>query len=148
MTPDRKGRSDPPFSAAAAAALVLLAAGEAAAQSAPASETCQTVLAQPVTFPSDKTTLDAAARAHVRRQAQCLAGSSGPITLEAYWDDSSTKPKAIGLSERLAERVKAELARHGVDERRIAIRAHGRDRGVDPQNPFDHHRAVRVVASP
>jgi outer membrane protein OmpA-like peptidoglycan-associated protein len=118
----------------------------AAAQSAraPAAEPCGETLARVVEFASDRTTLDATARALVRRQAKCLAETSGKVSVEGYWDDSATQPKARELSLRLATRVREELVKGGVEEGRVTTVGHGRERSLDPARPFERRRAVRL----
>lgn len=151
MQGHRKGRVLPPFlPTAAAVALVFAAAAApriAAAQGARApAEPCAETLARIVEFASDKTTLDAAARALVRRQAKCLTETpAAKVTIEGYWDDSSTQAKARELSLRLATRVKDELVKGGVEESRLGTVGHGRERSLDPARPTERRRAVRVL---
>jgi outer membrane protein OmpA-like peptidoglycan-associated protein len=109
-------------------------------------EACKQTLAQTVEFASDKTTLDATARALVRRQAKCLESVGGPVLVEGFWDDSSTQFKARELSTRIASRVRDELVKGGVAEGRVKALGHGRDQALDPANPSDRRRVVRVVA--
>jgi outer membrane protein OmpA-like peptidoglycan-associated protein len=109
-------------------------------------EACKQTLAQAVEFASDKTTLDATARALVRRQAKCLESVGGPVLVEGFWDDSSTQPKARELSLRIASRVRDELVKGGVAEGRVKAVGHGRDQSFDPANPTERRRVVRVVA--
>jgi outer membrane protein OmpA-like peptidoglycan-associated protein len=132
------------------AGLALLALGLAAsqprAQTPPATD-CRQTLAQIVEFASDKTTLDATARALVRRQAKCLESVGGPVAVEGYWDDSSTQPKARELSLRIASRVRDELVKGGVADTRIKVAGHGRDQSIDPARPTERRRAVRVIVA-
>ncbi|HEX2113170.1 MAG TPA: OmpA family protein [Alphaproteobacteria bacterium] len=108
-------------------------------------DACRQTLAQTVEFASDKTTLDATARALVRRQAKCLEGNGGSVTIEAFWDDSSTQTKARELSLRLASRVRDELVKSGVAETRLKTVGHGRDKSLDPDKPHERRRVVRLV---
>lgn len=110
-------------------------------------EACKQTLAQTVEFASDKTTLDGTARALVRRQAKCLETVGGPVTVEGFWDDSSTTFKARELSMRIASRVRDELIKGGVAEGRVKAVGHGRDQSLDPTRPFERRRVVRVVAA-
>lgn len=141
-----KGRVFPPFFLLAAA--LALAASAAAQTTRPLDEACRQTLASIVEFASDRTTLDGTARALVRRQARCLEGQAGAITVEGYWDDSSTQSAAIGLSQRLANAVKAEMAKAGIDAERIKTVGYGRNRPLDPERPFERRRAARVVVVP
>jgi outer membrane protein OmpA-like peptidoglycan-associated protein len=104
-------------------------------------------LAQTVEFASDKTTLDAAARALVRRQAKCLETVGGGVTIEAFWDDSATQPRARELSLRLASRVRDELVKSGVAETRLQTVGHGRDKSLEPDRPTERRRVVRLVVA-
>ena len=124
-------------------ALTLMLSGALAQTPA---EACKQTLAQTVEFASDKTTLDATARALVRRQAKCLETVGGPVLIEGFWDDSSTQFKARELSMRIASRVRDELVKGGVGEGRIKAVGHGRDEPLDPAKPFERRRVVRVVA--
>lgn len=139
----------PAFTEFAIALLIPLStAAMAYAQTAsPADDACKQTLAQTVEFASDKTTLDAAARVLVRRQAKCLERGTAAITVEGYWDDSSTQAKARELSLRIASRVRDELAKGGVAESRVKAVGYGRDRSLDPDRPFERRRAVRVIAA-
>jgi outer membrane protein OmpA-like peptidoglycan-associated protein len=131
--------------------VALLAAFAAAAHAQvvpPADEACRQVLAQTVEFASDRTTLDGTARALVRRQAKCLEAGSGAVSVEGYWDDSSTQTKARELSLRIASRVRDELVKGGVAEARVKAVGHGRERSLDPDRPTERHRAVRLVVAP
>jgi outer membrane protein OmpA-like peptidoglycan-associated protein len=119
----------------------------ASAASAQTDEACKQTLAQTVEFASDKTTLDATARALVRRQAKCLEGSTGPVTVEGFWDDSSTQSKARELSLRIASRVRDELVKSGIAEARVKAVGHGREQSLDPARPTERRRAVRVAAA-
>ena len=136
---------DPVRSARAAFAALVLCAAPALAQS-PAAD-CRQTLAQTVEFASDKTTLDAPARALVRRQAKCLESVGGPVSVEGYWDDSSTQPKARELSLRIASRVRDELVKNGVADSRVKATGHGRDKSLDPDKPTERRRAVRVIVA-
>lgn len=120
------------------------AASQPLAQTAP---DCRQTLAQTVEFASDKTTLDATARALVRRQAKCLESVGGPVSVEGFWDDSSTQPKARELSLRIASRVRDELVKGGVAESRVKAVGHGRDKSLDPERPTERRRAVRVIVA-
>jgi outer membrane protein OmpA-like peptidoglycan-associated protein len=130
--------------------LALMALGVTAsqprAQTSPAAD-CRQILAQIVEFASDKTTLDAAARALVRRQAKCLESVGGPVSVEGFWDDSSTQPKARDLSLRIATRVRDELVKNGVADSRVKTAGHGRDKSLDPDRPTERRRAVRVIVA-
>lgn len=117
------------------------------AQNAPPADACRQTLAQPVEFASDKTTLDGTARALVRRQAKCLEAIGGSVTIEAFWDDSATQPRARELSLRLASRVREELVKSGVAETRLTTVGHGRDKSFDPDRPTERRRVVRLVAA-
>ncbi len=128
---------------AAVAAALLFTIPAAWAQ---ADEACRQTLAQTVEFASDKTTLDATARALVRRQAKCLEGSTGAIAVEGFWDDSATQPKARELSLRLASRVRDELVKAGITEARVKTVGHGREQALDPARPTERRRVVRLVA--
>jgi peptidoglycan-associated lipoprotein len=132
------------------AGLALLALGLAAsqprAQTPPAAD-CRQILAQVVEFASDKTTLDATARALVRRQAKCLESVGGPVSVEGFWDDSSTQVKARELSLRIASRVRDELVKNGVADSRVKTAGHGRDKSLDPDRPTERRRAVRVIVA-
>lgn len=108
-------------------------------------EACKQTLAQTVEFASDKTTLDATARALVRRQAKCLEAGGGAVRVEGFWDDSSTTTKARELSMRIASRVREELIKGGVAEGRVKAVGYGRDQPLDPANPFERRRVVRVT---
>lgn len=108
-------------------------------------EACKQTLAQTVEFASDKTTLDGTARALVRRQAKCLETVGGAVLVEGFWDDSSTQPKARELSMRIASRVRDELIKGGVAEGRVKAVGHGRDQPLDPANPFERRRVVRIT---
>jgi outer membrane protein OmpA-like peptidoglycan-associated protein len=113
---------------------------------APAAD-CRQTLAQTVEFASDKTTLDATARALVRRQAKCLETVGGPVSVEGFWDDSSTQPKARELSLRIASRVRDELVKNGVADSRVKATGHGREKSLDPDRPTERRRAVRVIVA-
>jgi peptidoglycan-associated lipoprotein len=108
-------------------------------------DACRQTLAQTVEFASDKTTLDATARALVRRQAKCLESIGGTVTIEAFWDDSSTQTKARELSLRLASRVRDELVKGGVTEARLKTIGYGRDKSLDPDKPHERRRVVRLL---
>jgi outer membrane protein OmpA-like peptidoglycan-associated protein len=108
---------------------------------------CRQTLAEIVEFASDRTTLNAAARALVRRQAKCLETVGGAVTLEGFWDDSATQSKARELSLRLASRVRDELVKSGVAEARVKIVGHGREQSLDPARPYERRRAVRLTVS-
>jgi outer membrane protein OmpA-like peptidoglycan-associated protein len=141
-----KGRVVPPFFL-----LLALTAGSAAASAQsgrPLDEACRQALASVVEFASDRTTLDGRGRTLVRRQARCLEGQPGAITVEGYWDDSATQSAAVGLSQRLANAVKAELVKSGIDAERIQTVGHGRNRALDPALPHERRRAARVIATP
>jgi outer membrane protein OmpA-like peptidoglycan-associated protein len=125
---------------------VSLAASQPRAQTAPATD-CRQTLAQTVEFASDKTTLDGTARALVRRQAKCLESGGGPVSVEGYWDDSATQPKARELSLRIASRVRDELVKNGVADTRVKAVGHGRDKSLDPDRPTERRRAVRLVVA-
>jgi outer membrane protein OmpA-like peptidoglycan-associated protein len=125
-------------------ALALMLSGAHAQSPADA---CRQTLTETVEFASDKTTLDASARALVRRQAKCLEVAGGAVTIEGYWDDSATQTKARELSLRLASRVRDELVRGGVAETRIRTVGHGRDASLDPARPYERRRVVRVTAA-
>ena len=141
-----RARFKPACAAAVALGLLILAAGAAQAQGA--DETCRQTLEQTVEFASDKTTLDAGARALVRRQAKCLEGRAGAITVEGFWDHSATQPKARELSLRLASRVRDELVKSGIAEARIKTVGHGREQSLDPERPTERRRAVRLAVAP
>lgn len=126
-------------------ALLAFAAAAHAQGVPPADDACRQVLASPVEFASDKTTLDAAGRALVKRQAKCLEAMSGTVSVEGYWDDSATQPKARELSLRLASRVRDELVKSGIVESRVKAVGHGRERSLDPDRPTERRRAVRLV---
>ncbi len=147
MRCDRKGRVFPPFLLSAVSVAILPAAALVSPVArAQESEPCDATLARIVEFESHRTTLDAAARALVRRQAKCLAESPAvKVTIEGYWDDSGTQATAGGLSLQLATRVRNELVKGGVNERRLRIVGHGRDRSLDPARPTERRRAVRIV---
>ena len=113
-----------------------------------ADEACRQTLAQTVEFASDKTTLDATARALVRRQAKCLEANAGAVTVEGFWDDSATQPKARELSLRLASRVRDELVKSGIAEARVKAVGHGREQSLDPERPTERRRAVRLAVAP
>lgn len=130
---------------AAVAAALLFTISAARAQ---ADEACRQTLAQTVEFASDRTTLDAAARALVRRQAKCLEGGTGTVTVEAFWDDSATQPKARELSLRLASRVRDELVKAGIAEARVKTVGHGREQSLDPAKPYERRRVVRLAVAP
>jgi outer membrane protein OmpA-like peptidoglycan-associated protein len=130
-----KGRAIPPFFFLAA-----LAADAAAQSPRPVDEACRQALASIVAFASDRTTLDG--------QARCLEGQTGPIKIEGYWDDSSTQAAAVGLSQRLANAVKAEMIKAGIGEDRIQTVGYGRNRPLDPDRPFERRRAARVIVAP
>jgi outer membrane protein OmpA-like peptidoglycan-associated protein len=139
---------NPPLRHIRSAGLGLLALGVAASSSfAQAPADCRQTLAQTVEFASDKTTLDAAARALVRRQAKCLESVGGPVSVEGFWDDSSTQPKARDLSLRIATRVRDELVKNGVADSRVKTAGHGRDKSLDPDRPTERRRAVRVIVA-
>lgn len=140
----RKGRLVPPFFLFAI--MIAYSDGATAQTTRSLDEACRQTLASIVEFASDRTTLDGPARTLVRRQARCLEGQSGAITIEGYWDDSSTQSAAIGLSQRLANAVKAEMAKAGIDAERIKTVGYGRNRPLDPERPFERRRAARVVA--
>lgn len=151
MQGHRKGRVLPPFLLTAVAIAFVFAAALAPriawAQGARApAESCAETLARIVEFASDRTTLDATARALVRRQAKCLMETPGAkVTIEGYWDDSSTQAKARELSLRLATRVKDELVKSGIDEAWLSTVGHGRERSLDPARPTERRRAVRLL---
>jgi outer membrane protein OmpA-like peptidoglycan-associated protein len=136
-------RFKPARAAAVALGLLILSAEAAHAQGA--DEACRQTLAQTVEFASDRTTLDATARALVRRQAKCLEGRAGAITVEGFWDDSATQPKARELSLRLASRVREELVKSGIAEGRVKTVGHGREQSLDPERPTERRRAVRLM---
>lgn len=125
-------------------ALPLMLSG---AQAQSPADACRQTLAETVEFASDKTTLNATARALVRRQAKCLEAAGGAVTLEGFWDDSATQTRARELSLRLASRVRDELVKSGVAETRIKAVGHGRDASLDPARPYERRRAVRVTAA-
>jgi outer membrane protein OmpA-like peptidoglycan-associated protein len=126
---------------------LVLCAMPVLAQTAPPADACRQTLAQTVEFASDKTTLDGTARALVRRQATCLEAIGGNVTIEAFWDDSATQPRARELSLRLATRVREELVKSGVAETRLTTVGHGRDKSLDPDRPTERRRVVRLVVA-
>lgn len=128
-----------------AIALAILIGAAPAAYAQTADEACRQTLAQTVEFASDKTTLDGKARALVKRQAKCLEGGAGAVTVEGFWDDSSTQTRARELSLRLATRVREELVKNGVAEGRVKTVGHGRDQSLDPAQPHERRRVVRVA---
>jgi outer membrane protein OmpA-like peptidoglycan-associated protein len=127
--------------------LFALATAASAAFAQTAVDACKQTLAQTVEFASDKTTLDGTARALVRRQAKCLESVGGGVTIEGFWDDSSTQVKARELSLRIASRVRDELVKGGVAETRVKAVGHGRDQSLDPARPTERRRAVRLVVA-
>jgi outer membrane protein OmpA-like peptidoglycan-associated protein len=136
---------NPPLRLIRSAALGALALCATPSLAQTPAEACKQTLAQTVEFASDKTTLDATARALVRRQAKCLESVGGPVLVEGFWDDSSTQGKARELSLRIASRVRDELVKGGVAESRVKPVGHGRDQSLDPAKPTERRRVVRVV---
>jgi outer membrane protein OmpA-like peptidoglycan-associated protein len=137
-----------PAPAAAFAITLLISFGLASVAYAQADDACRQTLAQIVEFASDRTTLDAKARALVKRQAKCLESGTGTVTIEGFWDDSATQPKARELSLRLASRVRDELVKNGIAETRVRTVGHGREQSLDPERPTERRRAVRLAVAP
>jgi outer membrane protein OmpA-like peptidoglycan-associated protein len=79
-----------------------------------------------VLFPTGSDRLDRTARADLRRFANAWpAGGSPPIILHAFTDSVGTTEANMGLAQRRAEAVAAELRRLGIPSDRVSLQARG-----------------------